>query len=66
MLKKIITLIIIANFNLGFSQNSSDFFDKSDSFFKEYVLDGKVNYAALKTGEHLIVAMNHIPHQKAE
>jgi hypothetical protein len=48
MLKKIITLIIIANFNIGFSQNTSDFFEKSDSFFKEYVLDGKVNYDAIK------------------
>jgi hypothetical protein len=48
MLKKIITLIIIANFSVGFSQNTSDFFDESDSFFKEYVLDGKVNYDAIK------------------
>ena len=48
MLKKIITLIIIANFSVGFSQNINDFFDTSDSFFKEYVSNGKVNYNAIK------------------
>jgi len=60
MLKKIITLIIIANFSVGFSQNTSDFFDKSDSFFKEYVSEGKVNYDAIKNNPSKLIEILNI------
>lgn len=49
MQKKLLLFVtILAVSFLGFAQNTSDFFTKSDTFFKEYVTDGKVNYKAIK------------------
>jgi len=48
MKKIIILLTIIVTAQFGFSQSASDFFTKSDAFFKNYVVNGKVKYGAIK------------------
>jgi len=48
MKKIIILLTIIVTAQFGFSQSASDFFTKSDTFFKNYVVNGKVKYGAIK------------------
>ncbi len=47
-MKKIILLIALVSFQLGFSQSTASFFEKADSFFKTYVTKGKVNYTKVK------------------
>lgn len=42
------TIIVLVSVNFGFSQNTTTFFKMADCFFKEHVLDGKVNYEAIK------------------
>ncbi len=36
------------NFNFGFSQSTTTFFNKTNEFLNEFVSEGKVNYATLK------------------
>ncbi len=50
MKKQIIVLFILFSLQ-GFSQEIDNFFEKSDTFFKEYVVDGKVGYAAIKSNQ---------------
>ncbi len=57
-------LILFISIFLGFtsnSQNSIDFFSKSDDFFRDYCKNGKVDYSAIKQGSglgELIEALN--------
>lgn len=47
--KKILTTLIFASFfAMGFSQGTSAFFSKADTFFKTYVKNGKVAYSDIK------------------
>ncbi|MDC6364885.1 MULTISPECIES: DUF547 domain-containing protein [Flavobacteriaceae] len=49
-LKKIIlvTLVVLLGVN-AFAQNTSEFFSKTDDLFREYVKEGRVDYAAIKS-----------------
>ena len=47
-MKKVILLIALISFQLGFSQSTASFFEKADSFFKTYITNGKVNYSKVK------------------
>ncbi len=48
-MKKIIIVLIVTFAQLGFSQgNMADFLAKSDTFFKTYISNGRVNYGAIK------------------
>jgi len=47
-MKKILLILSLISFQIGFSQASADFFNKADTFFKTYVTQGKVKYAAIK------------------
>ncbi len=47
MRKLIFTLALILGAT-GFSQNTTDFFTKSDAFFKKNIKDGRVNYKTIK------------------
>jgi len=42
------TLFLLFLFHFGVAQNTSDFFSKSDSFFKMNVKEGKVDYKGIK------------------
>jgi hypothetical protein len=44
----LITVTICLISFAGYTQNTSDFFSKADVFFKEYVVNGKVNYSKIK------------------
>ncbi|UII78238.1 DUF547 domain-containing protein [Flagellimonas sp. CMM7] len=49
-LQKILTTFLLAiTFQIGFAQNTSEFFSKTDIFFKTYVKDGKVAYQNIKS-----------------
>ena len=48
MIQKIKLLLFLLTINVGFSQSTDAFFKKADSFFKEYVSNGKVDYDAIK------------------
>ncbi|WP_299218038.1 DUF547 domain-containing protein [uncultured Aquimarina sp.] len=47
-MKKLIFLLAFLPVTIGFSQSTTDFFTKSDAFFKEHVTDGKVDYKTIK------------------
>ncbi len=47
-MKRITIILIILSVQLGFSQNTTDFFAKADAFFKTYVSNGRVKYNAIK------------------
>ncbi len=47
-MKKITILIFLLSIQFGFSQSSTAFFTKADSFFKTYVSNGRVNYKNIK------------------
>lgn len=48
-LQKILTTFLLAiTFQIGFAQNTSEFFSKTDTFFKTYVKNGKVAYQDIK------------------
>ncbi|WP_062054459.1 DUF547 domain-containing protein [Aquimarina longa] len=47
-MKKITILLLILFVQFGFSQDTKDFFAKSDHFFKTYVSNGRVRYKAIK------------------
>lgn len=49
-LQKILTTFLLAiTFQIGLAQNTSEFFSKTDTFFKTYVKDGKVAYQDIKS-----------------
>ena len=48
MEKKIFIMLFLLSANLVISQTKTEFFNKADVFFKSYVMDGKVNYEAIK------------------
>jgi len=59
MKHKIILLLLLLSFDLGFSQGTDTFFSKTDTFFKEYVSNGKVDYDAIhKNPEKLNEILN--------
>lgn len=47
-MKKITILLVLLSIQFGFSQSSTAFFTKADSFFKTYVSNGRVNYKTIK------------------
>ncbi len=50
-------LVIIATFlvaTIGFSQSTTEFFTKSDAFFKKHVSNGRVNYKAIKSNPEML------------
>ena len=47
-LRNILTLILVFSATVSFAQNTSDFFAKSDAFFKANVKNGKVTYKSIK------------------
>ncbi len=47
-MKKITILLVLLSIQFGFSQSSTVFFTKADSFFKTYVSNGRVNYKNIK------------------
>ncbi|MDY8134775.1 DUF547 domain-containing protein [Aquimarina sp. 2201CG5-10] len=47
-MKKILIIIIAFSVQFGFSQGTTDFFAKADTFFKTYVSKGRVDYKSLK------------------
>ncbi|WP_109302459.1 DUF547 domain-containing protein [Aquimarina sp. AU474] len=47
-MKRIAIILIIFSVQLGFSQSTTDFFAKADTFFKTYVSNGRVKYNAIK------------------
>jgi len=47
-MKRIIIIVFVLVTQLGFSQSKADFFAKADTFFKTYVSNGRVKYAAIK------------------
>ncbi len=47
-MKKITIVLILLIAQLGFSQSTADFFTKADTFFKSYVVNGRVKYNAIK------------------
>lgn len=48
MQKTSLLIICILSFSFGFAQSTSDFFTKSDAFFKAHVKNGRVDYKAIK------------------
>ena len=48
MKNTIVTLIAVLVTSLSYGQNASDFFSKSDAFFRTYVSNGKVAYEEIK------------------
>ncbi len=48
-MKNIIIAIICITTNIGFSQDTAEFFTKADRFFKKYVSNGTVDYKAIKS-----------------
>ncbi|MEM9001122.1 MAG: DUF547 domain-containing protein [Bacteroidota bacterium] len=46
-----IALLILMVFQFGFAQSTQEFFDKADVFFKTYIKDGRITYAAIKEDE---------------
>ncbi len=49
IMKKILFLtVLVFNSVLGFSQTTTAFFDKADTFFKTYVKEGRVAYQEIK------------------
>ena len=53
----IITATICLLSFASFAQNPSDFFSKADIFFKEYVVNGKVDYSKIKTNRNKLDAI---------
>ncbi|WP_299243266.1 DUF547 domain-containing protein [uncultured Aquimarina sp.] len=47
-MKKLIFLLAFLPAAIGFGQSTTDFFTKSDTFFKKHVTNGKVDYKAIK------------------
>ena len=47
-MKKTVILLFVLSLQSGFSQTTTDFFNKTDSFFKTYVSKGRVNYKGIK------------------
>ncbi len=47
-MKRIIIIVIALATQMSFSQSTTDFFAKADTFFKTYVSNGRVNYDAIK------------------
>ncbi|WP_298545391.1 DUF547 domain-containing protein [uncultured Aquimarina sp.] len=47
-MKKLIFLLTFLPAAIGFGQSTTDFFTKSDTFFKKHVTNGKVDYKAIK------------------
>ncbi|WP_091409625.1 DUF547 domain-containing protein [Aquimarina amphilecti] len=48
-MKKIIFILTLLMVTAGFSQSATEFFTKSDAFFKKHVANGKVDYKAIKS-----------------
>lgn len=48
MKKKIFIMLFLMGANLVVSQTKTEFFNKADAFFKNYVANGKVKYEAIK------------------
>lgn len=46
--RTIISLLAMVALNLGFGQDTAEFFSKADAFFKAHVKSGKVDYDAIK------------------
>lgn len=46
--KTLITILAVFAINLGFAQGTSDFFLKADTFFNQYVKNGRVAYSDIK------------------
>lgn len=47
-MKRITIVLLLCIAQLGFSQSTTDFFAKADTFFKTYVSNGRVKYEAIK------------------
>ncbi len=47
-LKTLIALLFLITFQIGFSQGTTEFFTKADTFFKTYVTNGRVAYKDIK------------------
>jgi len=43
------TLFLAFTFQSGLAQNTTDFFEKTDAFFKAFVKDGRIDYKAIQT-----------------
>ena len=70
MQHKIITLIALCITTIGFAQTTTDFFKASDAFFSEHVIDGKINYKAIKENpaqlEKILASTNTITVSKSD
>jgi len=50
-------LVLLVSVSVTFAQSTSDFFSKSDSFFKANVENGRVNYKAVKSNTAALDAL---------
>ncbi|OED35895.1 hypothetical protein AB832_05930 [Flavobacteriaceae bacterium (ex Bugula neritina AB1)] len=53
-MKNIIIVILLLTTHIGFSQSTSEFFSKADSFFKQHVSNGRVDYKTIKSDPALL------------
>jgi len=53
-MKKLIVIATFLAFNINFAQSTTEFFAKSDAFFKKHVSNGKVDYKAIKSNPEVL------------
>lgn len=59
-MKKTLIVLFVLSIQFGFSQTTADFFNKTDSFLKAYVVNGRVNYKSIKKNPLALDELLHI------
>ncbi|WP_158974493.1 DUF547 domain-containing protein [Cellulophaga sp. L1A9] len=60
MKKSVFIVFFLIGINFGFSQATTEFFYKTDVFFKTYVANGKVKYEAIKNNKEDLLALKNM------